>query len=30
MDTLRFAIYAQDAKTIAKAPGIGIKTAKKK
>ena len=24
MDTLRFAIYAQDAKTIAKAPGIGI------
>ena len=29
MDTLRFAIYAQDAKTIAKAPGIGIKTAQK-
>ena len=29
MDTLRFAIYAQDAKTIAKAPGIGMKTAKK-
>ena len=26
---LRFAIYAQDAKTIAKAPGIGIKTAQK-
>ena len=29
MDTLRFAIYAQDAKTIAKAPGIGAKTASK-
>lgn len=29
MDTLRFAIYVQDAKTIAKAPGIGIKTAQK-
>ncbi len=29
MDTLRFAIYAQDAKTIAKAPGIGLKTAQK-
>lgn len=29
MDTLRFAIYAQDAKMIAKAPGIGIKTAQK-
>ena len=28
-DTLRFAIYAQDAKTIAKAPGIGLKTAQK-
>lgn len=29
IDTLRFAIYAQDAKTIAKAPGIGLKTAQK-
>lgn len=29
VDTLRFAIYAQDAKTIAKAPGIGLKTAQK-
>lgn len=28
-DSLRFAILADDAKTIAKAPGIGIKTAKK-
>lgn len=28
-DTLRFAILADDAKTIAKAPGIGPKTAKK-
>lgn len=29
VDTLRFAIYAQDAKTIAKAQGIGLKTAQK-
>lgn len=29
IDTLRFAIFAQDAKTIAKAPGIGLKTAQK-
>lgn len=29
LDTLRFAIYAQDAKTIAKAQGIGLKTAQK-
>lgn len=28
-DSLRFAILADDARTIAKAPGIGIKTAKK-
>lgn len=28
-DTLRFAILADDEKTIAKAPGIGIKTARK-
>ena len=28
-DTLRFAIYAGDAKTIAKAPGIGAKTAER-
>lgn len=29
LDTLRFAIYAQDAKTISKAQGIGLKTAQK-
>lgn len=28
-DTLRFAILSDDAKTLSKAPGIGIKTAKK-
>lgn len=28
-DNLRFAILSEDAKTIAKAPGIGVKTAKK-
>ena len=28
-DALRFAVLADDAKTIAKAPGIGLKTAKK-
>lgn len=28
-DELRFAVFAQDAKTIAKAPGIGLKTAGK-
>ncbi len=28
-DTLRFAILAEDSKTISKAPGIGLKTAKK-
>ena len=28
-DDLRFAVLADDAKTIAKAPGIGLKTAKK-
>ena len=28
-DDLRFAVLSEDAKTIAKAPGIGVKTAKK-